>query len=64
VPPVPFAFGKLTVAQQALAELLQVPQELLVVAARHSKATVPSANDDVAARVKLLPPNRRDAYLI
>jgi hypothetical protein len=34
VPPVPPAFDKLTAAQQALAELLQVPQELLVAAAR------------------------------
>src|SRR6266699_799318 len=30
VPPVPPAFGTLTAAQQALAELLQVPHELLV----------------------------------
>ncbi len=64
VPPVPPAFGTLTAAQQALAELLQVPQELLVGAAHHSKAVVPSADDDVAARVKLLPPDRRDDYLI
>src|SRR5438874_13185833 len=34
VPPVPPAFGTLTAAQQALAELLQLPQELLVAAAR------------------------------
>src|ERR1700694_3342100 len=34
VPPVPPAFSTLTAAQEALAELLQVPQELLVAAAR------------------------------
>jgi len=64
VPPVPPAFGTLTAAQQALAELLQVPQELLVAAGQHSKAAVPSADDDVAAWVKLLPPGRRDDYLV
>ncbi len=63
-PPVPPAFGKLTAAQQALAELLQVPQELLVAVARQSKATVPSTDDDVAAWVKSLSPDRRDEYLV
>ena len=64
VPPVPPAFGTLTAAQQALAELLQVPQELLVATARHSKAAVSSTDDDVAAWVKLLPPDRRNEYLV
>jgi hypothetical protein len=64
VPPVPPAFGTLTAAQQALAELLQVSQELLVAAARHSKATVPSTDVDVDAWVKLLPPDRCHDYLI
>jgi len=64
VPPVPPAFGTLTAAQQALAELLQVPQELLVAAARHSKAAVSSTEDDVAAWVKLLPPDRQHEYLV
>src|SRR5437016_4976192 len=32
VPPVPLGFGRLTAAQQALAELLRVPDELLVAA--------------------------------
>ncbi len=65
MPPVPPAFGKLTAAQQALAELLQVPQELLVAAVRHSsKATAPSTVDDVAAWVKSLSPERRDEYLV
>src|SRR5579884_4177553 len=64
VPPVPPAFGTLTAAQQALAELLQVPQELLVAAARHSSAARPSTNDDFAAWVKLLPPERQNDYLV
>lgn len=63
-PPVPPAFGTLTAAQQALAELLQVPQELLVATARHSKAAVSSTDDDVAAWVKLLPPDRHNDYLV
>src|SRR5437773_2386740 len=64
VPPVPPAFGTLTAAQQALSELLQVPQELLVATARHSKAAVSSTVDDVAAWVKLLPPDRQHEYLV
>jgi hypothetical protein len=64
VPPVPPGFGKLTAAQQALAELLQVPQELLVAAAKHSKAAAPSNDDDVAAQIELLPPERSRDYLI
>jgi len=64
VPPVPPGFGTLTAAKQALAELLQVPQELLVAAARHSKAAAPSPGDDVAAWVKLLPPDRQNDYLV
>jgi hypothetical protein len=64
VPPVPPAFGTLTAAQQALAELLRVPQELLVAAARHSKGAVPSTEDDVVAWIELLPPERRHDYLV
>jgi len=66
VPPVPPGFGTLTAAQQALAELLQVPQELLLAAARHSSAAVSmsSTEEDVAAWVKLLPPERSDDYLV
>ncbi|GHO50880.1 hypothetical protein [Ktedonospora formicarum] len=64
VPLVPPAFSKLTAAQQALAELLQVPQELLAAAAQHSQATTPSTDDDVAAWVKLLPPDRCSDYLV
>jgi hypothetical protein len=64
VPPVPPAFGTLTAAQQALAELLRVPQELLVAAARHSRAAMSSTSDDVAALVKLLAPERQYEYLV
>jgi len=64
MPPVPPAFSKLTAAQQALAELLQVPPELLAAAAQHSKATAPSTDDDVTAWIKLLPPDRCSDYLI
>jgi hypothetical protein len=64
VPPVPPAFGALTAAQQALAELLRVPQELLLAADRHSSTAVPSTGADVAARVKLLPPDRQYEYLV
>jgi hypothetical protein len=64
VPPVPPGFGTQTAAQQALAELLQVPQELLVATARHSNAAVSSTGDDFAAWVKLLPPERRNEYLV
>ena len=63
VPPVPPGFDTLTAAQQALAELLQLPEELLVAAARHSSATV-SSTDDVAAWIKLLPPDRHNDYLV
>src|SRR5947209_626491 len=64
VPPVPPAFGTLTAAQEALAELLQVPEELLVAAARHSKAAVSSTGDNITAWVKLLPPDRSNDYLV
>jgi SOS-response transcriptional repressor LexA len=63
-PPVPPAFGMLTEAQQALAELLQVPQELLVAAAHHSNIIKQSTEDDFAAWVSLLPLERRNEYLV
>jgi hypothetical protein len=63
-PPVPPALGTLTAAQQALAELLRVPQELLGAAARHSNAAMPSTEDDFVPWVKLLPPDRRNVYLV
>jgi hypothetical protein len=63
-PPVPPAFSTLTEAQRALAELLQVPQELLVAAARHSGKATSSTGDDFTAWIKLLSPDRRDDYLV
>ena len=65
VPPVPPAFGKLTEAQKALAELLQVSEELLFAAARHSTETMSSPKeDDFAAWVKLLSVDRKNEYLL
>ena len=64
VPPVPLGFGTLTAAQYSLAELLRLPQELLVAAAHHSEVAAPSTKDDVAAWVKLLPPDRQYEYLV
>ena len=65
VPSVPPDFGKLTEAQQALAELLQVPEELLVAAAQHSTGTMTSPKkDDFATWVKQLPADRKDEYLL
>jgi hypothetical protein len=64
VPAVPPGFGTLTAAQQALAELLQVPQELLVAAARHSSTARPSTDDDFVAWIELLPQDRRNDYLV
>ncbi len=63
-PPVPPALAKLTAAQQALVELLQLPEELVVAAARHSSKATPSAGDDFAAWATLLPTERRDEYLL
>src|SRR5262249_5140027 len=51
-------------AQQALAELLQVPQELLVAVAGHSSAAMSSTNDDFVAWIELLPQERRNDYLV
>ncbi len=64
VPPVPPALGTLTAAQQALAEFLRVPQELLGAASRYSSKGVSSTNDDFVAWGKLLPPDRRNDYLV
>src|SRR5947209_4854743 len=64
VPPVPPAFETLTAAQHALAELLQMPQELLVAAARHSSPAGPSTDDDFVTWVKLLPAERQHEYLV
>jgi hypothetical protein len=63
-PPIPPAFGTLTAAQQALAELFQLPEELLVAVAEHSHTTQFSTNDDFVAWVELLPEERRKNYLV
>ncbi len=63
-PPVPSAFGTLSAAQEALAELLQVPQEVLVAAAQHSSAATSTPAVDVATWAALLPSERRDDYLV
>ena len=63
-PAVPPAFGALTAAQQALAELWHLPQELLVAAAHHS-STAPRAPDDAFdVWVQLLSPERCKDYLV
>lgn len=64
VPPVPPAFSKLTAAQQALAELLQLPQEMLDVTAKHSQKAGLSADDDFTTWVKLLPAERCNDFLL
>lgn len=64
VPAVPPALETLTAAQQALAALWQVPQELLVAAARHSSAARPYPADNIVAWVELLPQVRRTEYLV
>ncbi|HXL38106.1 MAG TPA: hypothetical protein VN954_13010 [Ktedonobacteraceae bacterium] len=65
MPPVPPAFNKLTVAQQALAELLQVPEELLLAASQHSIGTIPSTQkDNFDMWVTLLPEARKNEYLL
>ena len=66
-PPVPPGLGKLTAAQQALAELLRVPSEMLKAAAQHSSKAAPRsapANEDVADLIALLPDERRREYLL
>jgi hypothetical protein len=64
VPAVPPAFETLTEAQEALAELLQVPNELLIAAAQHSQEASLATEDDFAAWVELLSQDRRNDYLV
>jgi hypothetical protein len=64
VPAVPPAFETLTEAQEALAELLQVPNELLIAAAQHSQEASSATEDDFVAWVELLPQDRRNDYLV
>ncbi|HKV85373.1 MAG TPA: hypothetical protein VJN88_12515 [Ktedonobacterales bacterium] len=63
VPPTPPAFGALTSAQKALADLLQLPPELLGAAARHSATPTPSQSDDLTPMLESLPLDRRNDYL-
>jgi hypothetical protein len=63
-PATPPGLGKLTAAQQELADLLQVPSDLIEAAARHSKPPAPSAPDDLETWVRLLPEERRLDYLL
>src|SRR5262249_7805462 len=62
VTPVPPGQETLTAVQQALAELLQVSEELLAAAVRHSRAASPApygvTGDEAATWVTLLPPDR------
>jgi hypothetical protein len=64
VPPVPPYLGALTAAQQALAELLRVPQELLAAAAQHSSAGSALPEDRFTAWLDLLPAPRQREYLL
>ncbi len=64
VPPIPPGLATLTSAQQALVELLQLPQELIVAAAQHSAPATPAPSDDFTAWVESLPPERRKQYLV
>ena len=64
VPPIPPGLATLTGAQQALAELLQLPQELIVAAAKHSAPATPAPNDDFATWMESLAPERREQYLV
>ncbi len=63
IPPVPPGFKKLTAAQQALADFLQVTPELLVAAAQHGEAGTKAAKDDFATWIERLPQERRNDYL-
>jgi len=58
-PPVPPGLATLTSAQQALAELLRVPDELLAAAARHSSQGTIAPEDDFALWPGLLPSDRQ-----
>lgn len=63
-PPVPPGLKKLTAAQQGLVELLQMSEELVGAAARHSDTLAPAKSDDFAAWVGLLPAEQRDDYVL
>lgn len=66
-PPVPPGMGDLTGAQEELAALFRVSEELLVAAAEHSatrKASRQAADEDIAALIQLLPSERGNEYLL
>jgi hypothetical protein len=63
-PAVPPGLGTLTEAQQELAELLQVPEELIVAAAQYNHTAMVSIDDDFVSWVELLPQDRRNDYLV
>lgn len=66
-PAVPPGMGQLTAAQEELAALFRVPEELLVAAAEHSakpKASSKAAGEDIAALIQQLPPERVNDYLL
>lgn len=64
VPPVPRGLNSISSAESVLADLLQVPQDLLSAAANHSKPLQSEPEADFTTWIKLLPPHRRDDYLI
>lgn len=63
-PLVPPGLGTLTVAQQALVDLLQVPQELIDAAKKYNDNPMPLIEDDFSAWIELLPQDRRSDYLL
>ena len=64
IPPIPPGFKKLTSAQQALADFLQVKPSLLAAAAQHSEAGTAKVKDDFATWIERLPQERRNDYLL
>ncbi|HUD44548.1 MAG TPA: hypothetical protein VMR41_03340 [Patescibacteria group bacterium] len=64
VPSVPRGLISLSSAESVLADLLQVPQDLLSAAANHSKPLQSETEANFATWIKLLSPNHRDDYLI
>jgi hypothetical protein len=64
VPAVPPRFGALTAAQQALVELLQVPEELLMAVAHHSSMAASMPAEHFAAWLDRLPAPRQRDYLL
>jgi hypothetical protein len=63
-PPIPAGLASLTDAHETLIELLQVPEELVAAAARHSALARTPAHDDFAEWLERLPDDRRASYLL